>query len=163
MRASEASIITEARTEATSTSACKEPSLQTWLSLMRVYEKMQKHAGEHLECYDLSPAQYDVLAQLQEAPGISQQELAERLEVTKGNVCTLLDRMQDRDLVVRERHPADRRLHLLYLTEKGATIAVKAIPAYAQFVREHLKTLSAAEQAQLLGLLGRLESHLDTH
>ena len=145
-------------------SACVEPSMQAWLALIRVYEKMQKHASEHLQCYDLSPAQYDVLAQLLEAPGISQQELAERLMVTKGNVCTLLDRMEKKDLVVREEDPNDRRLHALYLTDEGSRIAREAVPAYARFVREHMSALlSSEEQEELQHLLSRLDGHLDTH
>lgn len=142
---------------------CNETGLQAWLTLMRVYEKMQKHAGEHLHCFDLSPAQYDVLAQLHEAPGVSQQELAERLMVTKGNVCTLIDRMEKRGLVERRADPEDRRLHPLYLTEIGEGIATKAVPAYAQFVREHLSVLSPEEQIQMLATLSQLDYHLEAH
>ena len=144
-------------------SACGEPSLQAWLAIIRVYEKMHKHASEHLQCYDLSPAQYDVLAQLHDAPGISQQELAGRLMVTKGNVCTLINRMEDKGLVVRHDDPNDRRLHPLYLTDEGARIATEAIPAYASFVREHMAAFSSEEQAALQVLLARLDTHLDTH
>ena len=145
-------------------SACNEPSMQAWLAVIRVYEKLQKHTSDHLECYELTPAQYDVLAQLIEAPGISQQELAERLMVTKGNVCTLLDRMEKKGLVVRQNDPNDRRLHPLYLTDEGTRIATEAIPAYALFVREHMSALlSSEEQAELHRLLARFEGHLDTH
>ena len=144
--------------------ACAEPSMQAWLALIRVYEKMQKHASEHLQCYDLSPAQYDVLAQLLEAPGISQQELADRLMVTKGNVCTLLDRMEKKGLVVREADPSDRRLHALHLTDEGSRVAREAVPAYARFVQEHMSALlSSEEQDELQQLLSRLDGHLDTH
>jgi DNA-binding MarR family transcriptional regulator len=108
-------------------SNCADISLQAWLTLMRVYEKMQRHAGDHLECYDLSPAQYDVLAHLHDAAGISQQELADRLMVTKGNVCTLLNRMEEKGFVVRENDPDDKRIHLLQLTDLGTQIACASI------------------------------------
>jgi DNA-binding MarR family transcriptional regulator len=144
-------------------SSCGEPSMQAWLAIIRVYEKIHKHASEHLHCYDLSPAQYDVLAQLHDAPGISQQELAGRLMVTKGNICTLINRMEDKGLVVRQDDPNDRRLHPLYLTGEGARIATEVIPEYARFVHEHMAALSSEDQAGLQALLGRLDEHLDTH
>jgi DNA-binding MarR family transcriptional regulator len=144
-------------------SNCADISLQAWLTLMRVYEKMQRHAGDHLECYDLSPAQYDVLAHLHDAAGISQQELADRLMVTKGNVCTLLNRMEEKGFVVRENDPDDKRIHLLQLTDLGTQIARRAVPAYGQFVREHLAALSSEEQTTLRMLLGRIERLIENH
>ncbi|MEA2575624.1 MAG: hypothetical protein QOH93_2922 [Chloroflexia bacterium] len=137
--------------------------MSAWLQLVRVYEKLQHHASSHLEDYDLTPAQYDVLAQLSDAPGMTQQALAERLMVTKGNVCGLIDRMSERGFVQRRADPEDRRANLLFVTERGRDIAEKAIPAYAQFVRDHLAVLDADEQRTLETLLQKLETALEDH
>lgn len=137
--------------------------MAVWLQLVRVYEKFEHHAGTHLECYDLTPAQYDVLAQLEAAPGITQQALAERLMVTKGNICGLIDRMEKRGFVERRTDPEDRRSNLLYVTPTGMQIAEKAIPAYAEFVREHMSVLSIEEQHALQSLLNKVENALDEH
>lgn len=137
--------------------------MSAWLQLVRVHEKLQHHAGAHLECYDLTPAQYDVLAQLSDAPGMTQQALAERLMVTKGNVCGLIDRMSERGFVQRRADPEDRRANLLFVTELGRDVAEKAIPAYAQFVREHLAVLDEGEQRALESLLRKVERSLDHH
>lgn len=142
---------------------CSGSALEVWLQLVRVYEKLEHHAGSHLTGYDLTPAQYDVLAQLSDAPGITQQELAERLRVTKGNICGLIDRMEKRGFVERRMDPEDRRSNLLYVTPHGRQIAEKAIPAYAQFVREHLSVLSTEEQHTLQALLNKVESVLEDH
>ena len=137
--------------------------MSAWLQLVRVHEKLQHHASTHLECYDLTPAQYDVLAQLSDAPGMTQQALAERLMVTKGNVCGLIDRMSERGFVQRRSDPEDRRANLLFVTELGRDVAEKAIPAYAQFVREHLAVLDEGEQRALESLLRKVERSLDHH
>lgn len=142
---------------------CNESAMTAWLQLVRVYEKLQHHMDSHLKCYELTPAQYDVLAQLAGAPGITQQALAERLMVTKGNICGLIDRMEKRKFVERRADPEDRRSNLLYATELGTEIAEEAIPAYAQFVREHLAVLSSTEQLALQGLLSKVEVALDDH
>lgn len=137
--------------------------MSAWLQLVRVHDKLQHHAGAHLECYDLTPAQYDVLAQLSDAPGMTQQALAERLRVTKGNVCGLIDRMSERGFVQRRADPEDRRANLLFVTDLGRDVAEKAIPAYAQFVREHLAVLDEGEQRTLEALLRKVERSLDNH
>jgi DNA-binding MarR family transcriptional regulator len=143
--------------------ACAGASLTAWLHLMRVHDKIQRHSMSHLECYGLTPAQYDVLAQLSASPGIPQQELAQRLLVTKGNVCGLIDRMSAHGLVERRADREDRRLNLLFLTERGAELALKAVPAYGEFIREHMAGLSEGEQRDLQDLLYKLDTFLAEH
>src|SRR5438128_1330245 len=84
-------------------------SVSAWLDLVRVYEKVNRHLMNHLSKYDLSTAQYDVLAHLSQKPGITQQALAQELLVTKGNICGLIDRMSAHGLVERRNDPEDRR------------------------------------------------------
>lgn len=107
--------------------------------------------------YDLTPAQFDVLAQLRTAPGITQQMLADRLLVTKGNVCGLIDRLVARGLVERGPDPEDRRANLLILTPNGTTLADEVIPAHETLIAEQMERLGADERR----VLGRLLRELD--
>ena len=134
-----------------------------WLHLMRVYDKMQRHSMDHLTAFGLTPAQFDVLAQIDANPGITQQALAEKLLVTKGNVCGLLDRLEAHGLVRRQIDPEDRRSNLLYLTDEGKKIGEAAFPAYEQFIRDHMQVLLPDEQRDLLRLLRDLDNSLDAH
>ncbi len=143
--------------------ACAGGGLTAWLILTRIHDKIQRHSMSHLGDYELTPAQYDVLAQLSAAPGIPQQELAQRLLVTKGNVCGLIDRMSAHGLVERRADLEDRRINLLYLTERGSELALKAVPAYGDFIRSHMAGLSADEQSTLQALLLKVDSFLDEH
>src|SRR5215204_877074 len=72
----------------------RQPAVLAWCRLARVYGKAQQHAARHLRPFGLTVAQFDVLAQVGAAEGLSQQDLAERLLVTKGNVCGLIDRLE---------------------------------------------------------------------
>jgi DNA-binding MarR family transcriptional regulator len=143
--------------------ACKKSSMMAWMNLVRVYERMQRHTALHMGHFDLTPAQYDVLAQLSDAPGISQQDLAARLMVTKGNVCGLIDRLSARGYVERREDPEDRRSNLLYLTEVGQRLAEEAIPAYGDFVSDHMSSLTEIEQHALEDLLVKLDRSLEDH
>ena len=141
----------------------KRPGLLAWLHLVRTYNKMHHHSMDQLKCSHMTPARFDVLAQLSVAPGISQQELSDRLLVTKGNTCTLLDKMEAHGLVERRPDPEDRRSYRLYLTEEGRHLAETLIPSHEDFIQEHLSALSDEEQRTLLALLRDLDRSLERH
>jgi DNA-binding MarR family transcriptional regulator len=124
---------------------------------MRVYQKVDRASAEHLRDWGLSVAQFDVLARVGSQAGIKQQEVADLLLVTKGNVCQLLDRMEDRGLILRRR---DGRANHLFLTEAGRRLYDEAVPAQEAMVSERFSALSDEEQAQLHELLRKLDTSL---
>lgn len=129
-----------------------------WLRLARVYHRLDRASVEHLRPWGLSVAQFDVLAQVGAAEGLTQQELADRLLVTKGNVCQLLDRMERRRMIVRRQ---DGRANRLSLTAAGRALFNEVVPAQEDFMAAQLSRLAPEEQVQLLGLLRKLDHHLD--
>jgi DNA-binding MarR family transcriptional regulator len=124
---------------------------------MRVYQKVDRASAEHLRGWGLSVAQFDVLARVGSQAGIKQQEVADLLLVTKGNVCQLLDRMEDRGLILRRR---EGRANHLFLTEAGRRLYDEAVPAQEAMVSERFSALSDEEQAQLHELLRKLDTSL---
>ncbi|MDF2702099.1 MAG: transcriptional regulator, MarR family [Rubrobacteraceae bacterium] len=124
---------------------------------MRVYQKVDRASADHLRGWGLSVAQFDVLARVGSQAGIKQQEVADSLLVTKGNVCQLLDRMEDRGLIVRRR---EGRANHLFLTEAGRRLYDEAVPAQEAMVSERFSALSNEEQAQLHELLRKLDTSL---
>src|SRR5215813_6806101 len=105
------------------------PAVVSWLRLARVFHKGERTLLGQLRCYGLSLAQFDVLAHLGAAEGLTQQELANKLLVTKGNVTQLLDRLCASGLLVRRQ---DGRANRLYLTLKGRQLFTEVIPAHEQ-------------------------------
>jgi len=123
--------------------------LRAWLAVARAYQTIQRQLERILDEAGLTLPQFDVLANLGMSEGITQQELAGRLLVTKGNVCGVLDRMEEADLVERRPDPRDRRANRLYLTGRGRGALREAFPAHLGVVQRHMAALSD-EQCQLL-------------
>ena len=98
-----------------------------------------------------------VLAHLHFDGAITQNELAQRLLVTKGNVCGLIDRMETAGLVGRTADPADRRANRLRLTPQGTAILSEALPPHLALVKETMSRLRTAELIDLSDLLQRLD------
>src|SRR3954471_340759 len=97
----------------------RQSGVLAWLHLMRIHHQIQKVETTHLAQYNLTLPQFDVLTQLHREEGIPQQSLADRLFVTKRNVCGLRNRMVEQELDERRPDPEDRRAYMLCLTPKG--------------------------------------------
>ena len=128
--------------------------------MMRVFDKLERLSTEDLERFDVTQAQFGVLAHLSAREGISQQELSEKLFVTKGNVCGLIDRLEKRGLVERRFDPEDRRSNLLFLTEEGRKLARRAVPSHEQFMSEQMSALTHEEQQILRALMRKLDKSI---
>ncbi len=135
----------------------RQPAVLAWLRLMRVFHKIARLDADHLRCRGLSVAQFDVLAHVGGAEGLTQQQLADALVVTKGNVCQLLDRMEAAGLLIRRQ---DGRANRLYLTQAGRALFDEVVPAHQALIAERFSILSTRQQTELLGLLRSLDHAL---
>jgi DNA-binding MarR family transcriptional regulator len=128
------------------------------LRLLRVSQKVERDLAGQLKLWGLNNAQFDVLAHVGAAEGITQQELADSLLVTKGNVTQLLGRMERRGLIERR---SQGRTNRLFLTYEGRRTFTEVVPAHEALIDERLSVLSEEEQKQLFELLRRLDRALE--
>lgn len=133
-----------------------ELSVRVWLRLIRLEARMQAAVGERLRAIGVSIPQCDVLTTLTEREGVSQQELATRLYVTKGNISGLIDRLEEAGFVERRSTAADRRQHAIYLTESGREMAEKALAVQHRWIASTLGRMKGADlealETQLIAL-----------
>jgi MarR family transcriptional regulator, organic hydroperoxide resistance regulator len=126
-------------------------------TLLRFHNRLERRMGEALGVHGLTLPQFDVLATLWHGEGITQQELAERLLVSKGNVVGLIDRVGAAGWVERRPDPEDRRANRLYLTEAGREILARAGPCQVALGQKVFGTLTEGELRLMHELLERLE------
>jgi DNA-binding MarR family transcriptional regulator len=109
-----------------------------------------------LQGLDITPPLAGIMRQLRMAPGLSQQQLAERLGSFPSRIVGQLDDLEARGWVVRGRDGADRRINVINLTKAGES-AFARIAAVSQ---AHDKSVSAVlsddEYRVLNDLLARL-------
>ena len=128
-----------------------------WLRLLRVSQKVERDLARQLKLCGLNNAQFDVLAHVGAAEGITQQELADSLLVTKGNVAQLLGRMERRGLIERR---SQGRTNRLFLTDEGRRTFTEVVPAHEALIDYRLSVLLEEDQKQLFELLRRLDRAL---
>jgi DNA-binding MarR family transcriptional regulator len=109
------------------------------------------HAGEAL-----TPGEFGLLVLVDRNAGLSQMALARALGIDRSTLVPILDRLQERGLLMRHRSPTDGRTHALALTAAGE----KALARFTRLVRGHEKRiashLSAAEIRTLIELLEKV-------
>ena len=122
---------------------------RTWFRFLRLHQRITNRAAQEFRRIGLSIPQFDLLSTLSEREGVSQQELAERLYVTKGNVSGLIDRLAAQGYVERRALPTDRRSYALHLTDEGRAVTGRGLALQQHLVAATLGTLPAADRAEL--------------
>lgn len=128
-------------------------AVRVWFRLLRLQTRINLSITALVREIGLSVPQCDALTTLTEREGISQQDLAARLYVTKGNISGLIDRLEAAKLVERRSIEGDRRSHAIFLTPQGRTLAEKGIEVQRRFVIDTLGRMSAEDLKQLESLI----------
>jgi DNA-binding MarR family transcriptional regulator len=81
--------------------------------------QLQDNHSAHAAALGLTPAQAKVIVALRPGEAVPMRVLADRLRVDPSNLTGLVDRLEDRDLVVRRPDTVDRRVKALLLTGAG--------------------------------------------
>ena len=106
--------------------------------------------------FDLKKTEFSLLMLVHANPAIPPKRLARALAVSAPKLTLLLDELQQRRLIQRERNPDDGRSQHVVLTEPGRKLARNAAASAALMETELQSPLSAAEHAMLIELLGKL-------
>lgn len=114
-----------------------------------------------LQRYKLTPTQFYALHWANNATGKTLGEVSDRLLCTPGNVTRVVDRLERRGLLTRERDSEDRRVVRVSLTPAGQQIYEEASQVHISSILERISVLSEAEWTVLQELLGVLKASLE--
>ena len=109
---------------------------------------------------DISAEQWGVLVQLWNRGSIAQDELAHIVCVDKSSLSRVLDVMERRGLVRRERDPADARRKILSATDQANTLREPCLKVATSALAEMLDGISGKELAACLTVLARIKQNI---
>jgi MarR family transcriptional regulator for hemolysin len=121
------------------------------------YASFEQHIGKP---FGLRKVEFSLLMLLLANGPLTPRQLARTLTLTAPTLTLLLDRLQDRGLLRRERNPADGRSQHIVLSAGGRRLAQDSAAAAAPMERELQARLTPAEHAMLIELLCRLAGTL---
>lgn len=94
---------------------------------------------------DITPEQWTLLNRLWQQEGLSQVELAEQTFKDKPNVTRILDILERKQLLFRQKDENDRRAFKVYLTEAGRELKEKLIPLAVEVLERGQKNLTESD------------------
>lgn len=131
-------------------------ALGLYVKLVRAADSVQAPLDRRLESLGLTEGQFGVLEILLHLGPQSAGALSRKSFRSGGHVTTVLDNLERRKLVTRERLPEDRRTVIVRLTPSGRRLVAKLFPGHADAIAEAMSVLAPAEQSTLAGLLKKL-------
>ena len=137
--------------------------MKAWRNYIIASRRMLEALDSDLAGFELTMADYEVLAQLSDAPGrrLRMSELAEIAMVSKSRLSHRMKVMEAAGWVRREECPEDRRGYFAVMTDKGFKAIEKAAPTHVGSVRNRfLDHLTVKDQEDLAKIFDRLQSQL---
>jgi len=131
-------------------------STSLWIRFLRFNLISNKKLQDDLEKLQLTSPQFYVLATIGYAGGLPFGEIGEKMMVTVSNLTGIVDRLEEKGLVARERDAHDRRVIRVRLTEKGSKLYKNTIPLFEKSISQFFSPLDKSQQKELSSLLRKL-------
>lgn len=132
-------------------------ALDAWVKLARAASTVGVRAhGWVARERGLTETQFAVLEALYHCGAMTHTQLSGRILMSGSNVTTVVDNLERKGWVCRERDARDRRVAVVGLTPEGRALIEEIFPEHARGVAEIFAVLSAEEQRELARLCRKL-------
>ena len=140
--------------------------MKAWRRYIIASRRLLEALDSDLDCHELSMADYEVLAQLSDAPDrrMRMSELADVAMLSRSRLSHRMKVMEKEGWVRREACPDDKRGFFAVMTPKGWKAIVAAAPDHVESVRgRFVDLLSKEDQKVLAEIFSRVEDGLRTN
>jgi DNA-binding MarR family transcriptional regulator len=120
------------------------------------YQRVQRL----LDALGLYHGQPPVLNALWEHEGMTQSELAERLNRSPSTITKMVQRMEKAGFVARCDDPEDERVSRVHLTDAGREVRAEVVKVWQTFARAAFADFTEEEVAQFHALLQRVHHNI---
>jgi DNA-binding MarR family transcriptional regulator len=138
------------------------PRYEALIQVLRTAEKLWNASRVFFNRWELSPSQFNILNVLHDQPdGCTQSELSRQLIMHRSNVTGLVDRLEQRGLVLRKDSITDRRAWRVALTPSGRKLLEEILPEYYAVAENIWGTIPAKQANGLASELAVLCQHIE--
>lgn len=131
------------------------------VALRRIIRAMDLHSKHLVKTTGLTTAQLLLMQTIRKNQAMTIGQLADEIHLSQATVTTILDRLEERELLVRESSTQDKRKVHVRLTEQGEELVKNApIPLQNDFVDSFMR-LNEWEQTTMLSTLQRIAYMMD--
>lgn len=134
----------------------EERGLSAFINFMRAADSVVARLDAQIEMGGLTHGQFAVLEALLHLGPLNQRDLARKLLRSGGNVTVVIDNLEKRGWVRRDRQKQDRRMVVVSLTPAGRRLIARIFPRHAAAITAEMSRLSPDEQETLRALCRKL-------
>ncbi len=131
------------------------------VALRRVIRATDLHSRQLSKTVGLTAPQLLIMQNIRDLGAVKISTIARRVSLSQATVTTILDRLESRGLVYRERNEADKRKVHAHLTEAGQTLLERAPLTLQSEFTQRFEALADWEQSMILAALQRVAQMMD--
>lgn len=131
------------------------------IALRRILRATELYGRELAQAAGLTPVQFRVLQVVGENGSCTAKAISQRMDVSQATVTSLVDKLVNQGMVIRQRSEVDRRQTNIVITDKGRSTLAEAPDALQQRYVRKFEALEDWEQAMLVAALERVAAMLD--
>ena len=122
----------------------------------RAFNVLREDLLRALKPYDLRMLTYTALVLIVDNPGLRQSQLAAAMDVERPNLVVIIDELEHRGLIQRDRDPHDRRAYALNPTPDGKRLYIKTLRAVEQHEEALLSGLDEEARTAMFAALEKI-------
>lgn len=127
-------------------------------NMKRAFNFIQADLAQVLKPHGLRMVTFSALVLIVDNPGMRQSQLADALAIERPNLVVILDELERRDLISRDRVPTDRRAHSLKATPTGQRLYDKALRDVKNHEDRAMAKIGPEDRARLIAAMRLIES-----
>lgn len=126
--------------------------------MKRAFNVVQADLVKTLKPFDLRMLTYTALVLIVDNPGMRQSQLADAMDIERPNLVVIIDELERRELIVRDRVPTDRRAYALKATLAGRRLYEKAVAAVTAHESALLGGMDETTRATVITAMKQIEN-----
>ena len=124
-------------------------SLNAFINLLRATNSLEARLSKNLDKFNLTTSQFGVLEALYHLGPMSQKEIGKKILKSGGNITKVVDNLEKKSLLIREKNQKDRRFYNIKLTQNGKSLIEKLFPDHVKAIFKEFEILTDSELVEL--------------
>lgn len=112
--------------------------------------------NKHIHNHGLNPTEFAVLELLYHKGDQPLQQIGDKILLASGSITYVVDKLEQKELIIRRACTTDRRVTYAQITDKGVKLLEQIFPGHAQEIHQMISVLSGEEKEACIDMLKRV-------
>lgn len=136
-----------------------EDSLKFFIVLSRAHRAFNDVVNKHISTFKLNPTEFAVLELLYHKGDQPLQQIGGKILLASGSITYVVDKLEQKELIIRKACPKDRRVTHAQITEKGKALIEDIFPPHQEKINEIVSALTEEEKTLAIELMKKVGYH----